>query len=301
MENKPIEAQDDFSFETFLSDDSKKELGIVADPAQAEPVIAPAVTDNLQVKTEVAETPSPQETVVTPATTVQTVSESDLPVRAPNEPEWKYNLRVEIAERQKAITDSSTPAEKEAVKVEVNSIRRQIAQRSKVEPVTADPILPDNYDPNAFKNDIEKFNVLAKGAGFVHQSEIADTIRQQTAMEREFETVGRAESDFRLRHPDLKDQAKYDNLVNFVLDNFIIQGKSYNGLTAILETAKDMLYPSNVENKVVATQELSKKMDAVDFSGSTAAESVDPVKAERKALIEDIKKTSGNDFGWALD
>ena len=62
-----------------------------------------------------------------------------------------------------------------------------------------------------------------------------------------------------------------------------------------------MLYPSNVENKVVATQELSKKMDAVDFSGSTAAVSVDPVKAERKALIEDIKKTSGNDFGWALD
>jgi len=291
--------QDDFNFDDFINPADKpildaeraKEGIVVPDEPKAPEPVAP-VTESLKI--EVAD-PSPQEPVVQPV--VETPS--DLPVRAPNEPEWKYNLRVEIASKQKALETAPTEQEKVQLKGEVNGIRKQIAQQSKIE--ATDTKLPENYDPNAFKSDLEKFNLIAKASGYVQKSEIADVVRQQTQIERQFETVGKAENDFLLRHPDMKDQAKYDNLVGFVMENFQLQGKTYNGLTAILEMAHDTLYPSQVESKIAKTNELNKTLGAVDFTGSTAPEADDPVKREQKNLVEDIRKSSGNDFGWAFD
>lgn len=300
--------QDDFNFDDFINPADKPLLD--AERAK-EGIVTPDATTVVpeSLPAEVVETPSPQTPEIPKDDTVPTVEtapaegiDSDLPVRAPNEPEWRYNFRVEIHERQKALRNASTDTQKKEIKGEVDGIRKQIAQRAKAEDVVVpDSVISETYPKETFDSDVEKFNVIAKNSGYLHKSEIADVIRQQTMIAKEYETVGKAETDFRARHPDLKDQAKYDNLVEFVLENFIIQGKSYNGLTAILETAKDMLYPTQIEAKTAKTQELSKKMDAVDFSGSTAAESDDPIKREQKTLVEDIKKTTGNDFGWAFD
>lgn len=298
----PKQPQDDFNFDDFINPADKALLeservkeGIV--PAEKPAETAPAV-DKVETVVEDPVPPVAVPKIETPALAEGT--DSDSPVRAPNEPDWKYNFRVEIYEGQKALKSASSEDERKELKSEMDGIRKQMAQRSKVD-VTIPEELPENYNPEAYKADLDKFNVIAKNSGYVHKSEIADVVRQQQEVAREFETVGKAESDFLSRHPGMKDQTKYDTLIGFVMDNFKLQGKTYNGITTILEMAHDTLYPSEVGNKVVASQELSKKLDAVDFTGSTAAESTDPVKAEQKALVEDIKKSSGNDFGWAFD
>ena len=69
----------------------------------------------------------------------------------------------------------------------------------------------------------------------------------------------------------------------------------------IAQMAHETLFPKNVEKKIAESKKVEQKMNAVDFSGSTASDDVPDEKVEQKKLVEDIKKTSGNDFGWAID
>ena len=80
-----------------------------------------------------------------------------------------------------------------------------------------------------------------------------------------------------------------------------LRGKTPGQVNAILQIAYDTLYPNQTEKKVAKSEKLEQKLDAVDFTGSSASESVDPEKEEGKKLADNIKKNSGNDFGWAVD
>ena len=55
------------------------------------------------------------------------------------------------------------------------------------------------------------------------------------------------------------------------------------------------------EKKIAESKKVEQKMNAVDFSGSTASDDVPDEKVEQKKLVEEIKSKSGNDFGWAID
>ena len=96
--------QDNFSFDEFLtSDDSKKEFGItepvaevpatpvetkevVEDSSPSEPV-APVITETTEQ--------APQE-VSSDTHVSQETQPEGMPVRAVDEPDWKYDYRVEI-------------------------------------------------------------------------------------------------------------------------------------------------------------------------------------------------------------
>lgn len=297
-ENAQETVIDDFEFDDFLSQETKDALG-----ADKDQPVTPSPTeeknDEVSTDTEVAEKTPPQ--VEAPKTEEEEVpqegTDPDMPVRASEEPDWKYNYRLEIYERQKALKSASTETEKQEIRTEVNGIRKQLAQRSKAE-VAEDPELPDDYD--SLSNDLEKFEVLAKAKGFVSKDEIADILRHQAEVERSVATIDKAESDFLSRHPEMKLNGRYDNLVAFVGENFILEGKSYNGITTILEMAHDTLYPNQVAKKEAKTRDLATKMDAVDFSGSSASGEDDPQKLEDKKLVEDLKSKSGNDYSWAF-
>lgn len=274
--------QDNFSFDEFLtSDDSKKEFGItepvaevpatpvetkevVEDSSPSEPV-APVITETTEQ--------APQE-VSSDTHVSQETQPEGMPVRAVDEPDWKYDYRVEIWEKQQALKNATSDSERKEIKSEMTSIRKDMANRSRME--------TDEYED-------------------IPQQDIAQIVQQELYKREQIQAIDKAEADFLKRHPEIKNPMVYDNFIEFVGENFNLQGKSYKGITAILEMAHETLFPKNVEKKIAASKSVEQKMNAVDFSGSTASDDVPDEKVEQKKLVEDIKKTSGNDFGWAID
>ena len=274
--------QDNFSFDEFLtSDDSKKEFGItepvaevpatpvetkevVEDSSPSEPV-APVITETTEQ--------APQE-VSSDTHVSQETQPEGMPVRAVDEPDWKYDYRVEIWEKQQALKNATSDSERKEIKSEMTSIRKDMANRSRME--------ADEYED-------------------IPQQDIAQIVQQELYKREQIQAIDKAEADFLKRHPEIKNPMVYNNFIEFVGENFNLQGKSYKGITAILEMAHETLFPKNVEKKIAASKSVEQKMNAVDFSGSTASDDVPDEKVEQKKLVEDIKKTSGNDFGWAID
>lgn len=274
--------QDNFSFDEFLtSDDSKKEFGItepvaevpatpvetkevVEDSSPSEPV-APVITETTEQ--------APQE-VSSDTHVSQETQPEGMPVRAVDEPDWKYDYRVEIWEKQQALKNATSDSERKEIKSEMTSIRKDMANRSRME--------TDEYED-------------------IPQQDIAQIVQQELYKREQIQAIDKAEADFLKRHPEIKNPMVYNNFIEFVGENFNLQGKSYKGITAILEMAHETLFPKNVEKKIAASKSVEQKMNAVDFSGSTASDDVPDEKVEQKKLVEDIKKTSGNDFGWAID
>ena len=274
--------QDNFSFDEFLtSDDSKKEFGItepvaevpatpvetkevVEDSSPSEPV-APVITETTEQ--------APQE-VSSDTHVSQETQPEGMPVRAVDEPDWKYDYRVEIWEKQQALKNATSDSERKEIKSEMTSIRKDMANRSRME--------TDEYED-------------------IPQQDIAQIVQQELYKREQIQAIDKAEADFLKRHPEIKNPMVYNNFIEFVGENFNLQGKSYKGITAILEMAHETLFPKNVEKKIAESKKVEQKMNAVDFSGSTASDDVPDEKVEQKKLVEDIKKTSGNDFGWTID
>ncbi len=269
--------QDNFSFDEFLtSDDSKKEFGITEQSAEV-PAEAPVETKEVTEESSSSEPVAPVITETTeqaPQDVSQETQPEGMPVRAIEEPDWKYNYRIEIWEKQQALKNAISDSERKEIKSEMTSIRKDMANRARVE--------TDEYED-------------------IPQQDIAQIVQQELHKREQIQAIDKAEADFLKRHPEVKNPIVYDNFINFVGENFNLQGKSYNGITAILEMAYETLLPKNVEKKLAASQKVEQKMNAVDFSGSTASDDVPDEKVEQKNLVEDIKKTSGNDFGWAID
>lgn len=269
--------QDNFSFDEFLtSDDSKKEFGITEQSAEV-PAEAPVETKEVTEESSSSEPVAPVITETTeqaPQDVSQETQPEGMPVRAIEEPDWKYNYRIEIWEKQQALKNAISDSERKEIKSEMTSIRKDMANRARVE--------TDEYED-------------------IPQQDIAQIVQQELYKREQIQAIDKAEADFLKRHPEVKNPIVYDNFINFVGENFNLQGKSYNGITAILEMAYETLLPKNVEKKLAASQKVEQKMNAVDFSGSTASDDVPDEKVEQKNLVEDIKKTSGNDFGWAID
>lgn len=269
--------QDNFSFDEFLtSDDSKKEFGITEQSAEV-PAEAPVEAKEVIEESSSSEPVAPVITETTeqaPQDVSQETQPEGMPVRAIEEPDWKYNYRIEIWEKQQALKNATSDSERKEIKSEMTSIRKDMANRARVE--------TDEYED-------------------IPQQDIAQIVQQELYKREQIQAIDKAEADFLKRHPEVKNPIVYDNFINFVGENFNLQGKSYNGITAILEMAYETLLPKNVEKKLAASQKVEQKMNAVDFSGSTASDDVPDEKVEQKNLVEDIKKTSGNDFGWAID
>lgn len=269
--------QDNFSFDEFLtSDDSKKEFGITEQAAEV-PAEAPVETKEVVEDSSSSEPVVPVITETTeqaPQEVSQETQPEGVPVRAIDEPDWKYNYRIEIWEKQQALKNATSDSERKEIKSEMTSIRKDMANRARVE--------TDEYDD-------------------IPQQDIAQIVQQELHKREQIQAIDKAEADFLKRHPEVKNPMVYDNFINFVGENFNLQGKSYNGITAILEMAHETLFPKNVEKKIAESKKVEQKMNAVDFSGSTASDDVPDEKVEQKNLVEDIKKTSGNDFGWAID
>jgi len=267
--------QDNFSFDEFLtSDDSKKEFGVTE--TTEVPVESPTQP------TDVIEESSPSQEPVVESITEQeptVVSQETLPegapVRASDEPDWKFNYRIEIWEKQQALKNASSESERKEIKSEMTTIRKDMANRARVE-TDEDEELPT-------------------------QQNISELVQQELNRREQIQSIDKAEADFLKRHPEVKNPLVYDEFINFVGENFILSGKSYNGITAILEMAHETLFPKNIQKKILESKKVEEKMNAVDFSGSTASDDVPNEKVEQKNLVDDIKKTSGNDFGWAID
>lgn len=182
---------------------------------------------------------------------------------------------MEIWEKQQALKKASSDSERTAIKSEMTGIRKEMAQRAREDDTTEYTEQP--------------------------QEDIASIVERELNKREQVQTIDKAEQDFLKRHPEVKNPIVYENFINFVGENFILQGKSYKGITAILEMAHETLFPKNVQQKMEQAKKVEDKMNAVDFSGSTASDDVPTEKVEQKKLVDDIKKTSGNDFGWAID
>ena len=268
--------QDNFSFDEFLtSDDSKKEFGVTSEP---ETVPTEIQSETIEVKEDSSPSQEPvSETAeaTTPTEQEPEIKTEGIPVRAVDEPDWKYDYRMEIWERQQILKNASSDSERKQIKSEMTDIRKEMASRAKVD-----------YD------DI---------AELPNPQDISKIVELELNRREQIQNIDRAEAEFIKRHPEMKNQMAYDDFVNFVGDTFILEGKSFNGITAILETAYETLYPKNIQKKISESKKVEDKMNAVDFSGSTASEDVSSEKVEQKKIVDDIKKTSGNNFDWAID
>jgi len=280
MENTNNNVQDDFSFDSFLTEDSKQELGI-----------APEATPVAEEKQEVIADSSPAEVTVEPTPVVEkpveveTTTEPEIvetletgPVRAPNEPDWKYEYRKEIWDKQQAVKNASTDDDKSALKSEIQELRKEMAQISKQKE-------QDIYEPETEVPD-----------GYVSKDEIVKIIEERERIAK----LDTMENNFIASKPKLQNKQNYDMLMSYVGETYNLVGKNEKQLNAILNMAYDDLFPNNSVQKIAKAQELKKTLDAVDFSGSGSKTVSIDEQAEDKQLVEKIKSTSGDDFSWIL-
>lgn len=279
MEDTNNNTQDDFNFDTFLTDDSKQELGIVTE-----------TTSVVEVKPEVTADPSPAEVTVEPTPVVEKAVEVEKtiapevdntatgPVRAPNEPDWKYEYRKEIWDKQQEIKNASTTDDKSALKSELQELRKEVAQISKQKE-------QDTYEP---ETDVPE--------GYVKKDEIVKIIEERERVAK----LDVLESNFIASKPKLQNKQNYDMLMSYVGETYNLTGKNERQLNAILNMAYDDLFPNNSAQKIEKAQELKKTLDAVDFSGSGSKTVSIDEKADDKKLVEKIKSKSGEDFSWIL-
>lgn len=270
--------QDNFSFDEFISNESAKELGIETATA------APEVTvDSSPTKVEKAQETTvevPTETVVTekvPEVETTTEPAQTGPVRAPNEPDWKYEFRKEIWEKQQAIKNSSSEEEKSALLTEIKELRKDVAQTSK-------------------QKEQETIFVEDTPEEFVRKDEVIKLIEERETAAR----LDAFEANFINSKPVLKNPETYKMFMQYVGTVYNIVGKNEQQLSGILNMAYDDMFPDTSKAKVENAQKLSKALDAVDFSGSQTPEKGNPEKDEDVHLVESIKGTSGNDFSWIL-
>ena len=280
MANEPINDNDDFNFDDYVSDETKKELGLPDASAETTPEPAkveetPAATEDTTGSAPVATKPTEVKEDVTPADPSPDAPIDGAPTRAANEPEWKYNYRVELFEKQQALKSATTDTEKKEIKQQMTEIRRDMADTAKNNEIM------DDVDPD----------------------KLATAVRQQLAYERQVETMDKAELDFLKRHPNIKaDQQAYNAFLDHVASTYVIAGKSYHGITHALESAYEDLYPSTTEQKQAKAETVQKKVDAADFSGSSApGESLPDETVEGRKLAKDLKQNSGIDWDWAVD
>ncbi len=281
MEDTNNNVQDDFNFDSFLTEDSQKELGIVPEATTVAEVTkeVPAESSPAQVTVEpVVATEKPVEVETTTAPeTIETIETG--PVRAPHEPEWKYEYRKEIWDKQQALKNASTDEDKSALKSELQELRKEVAQISKQKE-------QDTYEPD--DTDVPE--------GYVKKDEINKILEERERIAK----LDLLEQQFISSKPKLQNKANYDMLMSYVGDTYNIVGKNERQLSAILNMAYEDLFPNDSVRKIEKAQELKKTLDAVDFSGSGSKTVSIDENAEDKQLVEKIKASSGNDFSWIL-
>jgi hypothetical protein len=281
MEDTNNNVQDDFNFDSFLTEDSQKELGIVPEATTVAEVTkeVPAESSPAKVTEEpvvVTEKPVEVETTTEPET-IETIETG--PVRAPHEPEWKYEYRKEIWDKQQALKNASTDEDKSALKSELQELRKEVAQISKQKE-------QDTYEPD--DTDVPE--------GYVKKDEINKILEERERIAK----LDLLEQQFISSKPKLQNKANYDMLMSYVGDTYNIVGKNERQLSAILNMAYEDLFPNDSVRKIEKAQELKKTLDAVDFSGSGSKTVSIDENAEDKQLVEKIKASSGNDFSWIL-
>ena len=278
MENTNNNVQDDFSFDTFLTEDSKQELGI-----------APEATTVAEEKPEVIAESSPAKVTEPVVTTEKTVEvektiEPEVdntatgPVRAPNEPDWKYEYRKEIWDKQQEIKNSSSDEEKSALLTEIKELRKEVAHTYKQKE-------QDFFEP---ETDVPE--------GYVKKDEVLKIVEERERIAK----LDVLESNFIASKPRLQNKQNYDMLMSYVGETYNLTGKNERQLGAILNMAYDDLFPNNSAQKIEKAQELKKTLDAVDFSGSGSKTVSIDENAQDKQLVEKIKANSGQDFSWML-
>lgn len=278
MEDTNNNLQDDFSFDTFLTEESKKELGLAPEAA--------TVADEKEVTAEsspaqVTEEPTP---VVEKPVEVETTTEPEVdntatgPVRAPNEPDWKYEYRKEIWDKQQEIKNSSAEDDKSALKSELQELRKEMAQISKQKE-------SDTYEP---ETDVPE--------GYVSKNEIVKIIEERERIAK----LDVLEQRFIASKPKLQNKQNYDMLMSYVGETYNLTGKNDSQLNAILNMAYDDLFPNNSASKIEKANEVSKTLAAVDFSGSGSKSAPMDDSEQEKQLVENIKSRTGNDFSWVL-
>lgn len=279
MENTNNNVQDDFSFDTFLTEDSKQELGI-----------APEATTVAEETPEVPADPSPAKVTEEPVVIaekpveVETTTEPEVdntatgPVRAPNEPDWKYEYRKEIWDKQQEIKNSSSDEEKSALLTEIKELRKEVAHTYKQKE-------QDFFEP---ETDVPE--------GYVKKDEVLKIVEERERIAK----LDVLESNFIASKPRLQNKQNYDMLMSYVGETYNLTGKNERQLGAILNMAYDDLFPNNSAQKIEKAQELKKTLDAVDFSGSGSKTVSIDENAQDKQLVEKIKANSGQDFSWML-
>ncbi len=281
MEDTNNNVQDDFNFDSFLTEESKKELDIVSDTTTVvtEPKEVPAESSPAKVTEEpvvTTEKPVAVETTTEPET-IETIETG--PVRAPHEPEWKYEYRKEIWDKQQALKNASTDEDKSALKSELQELRKEVAQISKQKE-------QDNYEPD--DTDVPE--------GYVKKDEINKILEERERIAK----LDLLEQQFISSKPKLQNKANYDMLMSYVGETYNIVGKNERQLSAILNMAYEDLFPNDSVRKIEKAQELKKTLDAVDFSGSGSKTVSIDENAEDKQLVDKIKANSGQDFSWVL-
>jgi len=108
------------------------------------------------------------------------------------------------------------------------------------------------------------------------------------------------EQQFIASKPKLQNKQNYDMLMSYVGETYNLTGKNERQLSAILNMAYDDLFPNNSVTKIQKANEVSKTLDAVDFSGSGSKSAPVDESEQEKQLVENIKSKTGNDFSWVL-
>lgn len=283
-----INNNDDFSFDNFISDESAKELGVTKDSTAVEPVATeqPKVekpADKSDVPTnEPTEQKTVEPVIVNEKPDVSTTQDSQQtgPVRAPNEPEWRYEYRKEIWDKQQELKNSSNDSDKSALKSEIEQLRKDLASFAKTKEAEVDTFDDTEDVPSGYikREDIEK--ILEE--------------RERTAK------IDALEAAFLSSKPNLKDKQSQDLFFSYVGQTYNLVGKNEKQMLALLNMAYDDLFPDTTSNKIEDAKKLEKTLDIVDFSGSQTPERTNPEKDEDKKLVENIKNSSGNDFSWIL-
>lgn len=248
-----------------------------------DPVPAPAP--------EVPVTPTPTPAAETPAPTEQKVTP---PARYDGESDIQHNLRTQLFFAGQAKANAGTEEEKTILGQEMKRIRENLAQAKQESPAPVQPT------PQATLPDDEKKAALEalKQLGVPTTAEITSLIEERAqaivkakmdetnVLSRHAEQSSAVTDFYKLRSDISSDPSKQEMLENHFMSMFKDQlpTMSKQQLAVALDMSANYLFPRGLVSK--ATEAAQNKIDALNISGSQAAEAgkLDPaMRAKLKA------------------
>lgn len=226
------------------------------------------------------------------------------PVKIDGEPEWRYNFRMEMYQKnveiQEAIKNGASESEVTALRQEKSAIRKDLEKVAQEEKSITKSVSPDLQNDEDFTEEEQDREILKK-YGVVTESDLdrilEERISKIDSVKRFEQDALSAQQDFFKEHPEYANPEMQELLLQTVEETFNINGANYSKLRAYFDIAhKEILFPEDINSKIERSIKVEEAVQALGFGGNTSGTQVPKTTREDKMYSEALESFPGLKF-----